>query len=235
MIAIICAALTALGFYFSVGLGEQWWLAWLAPTPILWLAFGNTKGWKVLLLAWGACALGATNIIRAYGGILPAFVLALGIAGPALLFAIAVMVARRAYLAFGPVVGMLAFAASWAALDFLQSFDSAGGAIATPAGAEVGAPILMQSAALVGFTGITFILGAFSAGIAASLAARRKPRLLSRRNSGPSPEGVLRRDRNRHSSQRTDRVCHRGCNQRMHNPCSNYVSASRGLPPLSHP
>jgi len=173
MIAIICAALTALGFYFSVGLGEQWWLAWLAPTPILWLAFGNTKGWKVLLLAWGACALGATNIIRAYGGILPAFVLALGIAGPALLFAIAVMVARRAYLAFGPVVGMLAFAASWAALDFLQSFDSAGGAIATPAGAEVGAPILMQSAALVGFTGITFILGAFSAGIAASLAARK--------------------------------------------------------------
>ena len=173
MIPIICAAMTGLGFYFSIGLGEQWWLAWLAPIPILWLAFGDTKRWKVFLLSWAACALGATNILRAYGGILPAFVLVLGIAGPALLFAAAVMMARRAYRAFGPLVGMLAFAASWAALDFLQSFDSAGGAIATPAGAEVGAPILMQSASLVGFAGVTFLLGAFSAGIAASLAARK--------------------------------------------------------------
>jgi apolipoprotein N-acyltransferase len=88
MIAIICAALSGLGFYFSIGLGEQWWLAWLAPIPILWLAFEDTKGWTVFLLSWAACTLGGSNIIRAYGGTLPVFVLALGICGPALLFAV---------------------------------------------------------------------------------------------------------------------------------------------------
>jgi len=173
MIAIICAALSGLGFYFSIGLGEQWWLAWLAPIPILWLAFAETKGWTVFLLSWAAYALGGSNIIRAYGGTLPVFVLALAVFGPALLFAMAVMAARRAYRAFGPFIGMLGFATSWTALDFLQSFNSAGGSGSTPAAAEVGAPFLIQSASLVGFVGITFLLAAFSAGVAASLAARK--------------------------------------------------------------
>ena len=173
MIAILFAALSALGFYFSIGLGEQWWLAWLAPIPILWLAFGDTKSWVVFLLSCAAAALGGSNIVRAYGGTLPVFVLVLGIAGPALLFACAVMVGRRGFRAFGPLAGMFGFAVNWAALDFLQSFGSAGGAIATPASAEVGAPVLIQGASLIGFVGITFLLGAFSAGIAASLATRK--------------------------------------------------------------
>jgi len=173
MIGIICAVLSGLGFYFSIGLGEQWWLAWLAPIPILWLAFVDTRSWTVFLLSWAACALGGSSIIRAYGGILPVFVLALGIAGPALLFALAVMAARRAYRAFGPLIGMFSFATSWTALDFLQSFNSAGGSASTPAAAEVGAPLLIQSASLVGFVGITFLLAAFSAGVAASLATRK--------------------------------------------------------------
>jgi hypothetical protein len=50
MIPIICAALSGLGFYFSIGLGEQWWLAWLAPIPVLWLAFEDTKGWTAFLV-----------------------------------------------------------------------------------------------------------------------------------------------------------------------------------------
>jgi len=41
MIAIVCTFLTAIGFYFSIGLGDQWWVAWLAPIPVLWLAFGD--------------------------------------------------------------------------------------------------------------------------------------------------------------------------------------------------
>jgi hypothetical protein len=35
MTAIACALLSAVGFYFSTGLGEQWWLAWIAPVPVL--------------------------------------------------------------------------------------------------------------------------------------------------------------------------------------------------------
>ncbi|HEY2033993.1 MAG TPA: hypothetical protein VGH02_09945 [Rhizomicrobium sp.] len=172
MIAIVCALLSAIGFYFSIGLGDQWWLAWLAPIPVLWFAFGDAKWWKVFAVAWVAYALGSTSILRAYAGTLPLPILVLAICGPALLFVFPVMGARRVQRAFGDIPAMFAFATLWTALDYLSSFNLAGGAGSTPAAAEVGAPMLMQTASLVGFLGVTFLLGAFSAGIAASLRSR---------------------------------------------------------------
>jgi len=172
MIAILCALLTAIGFYFSVGLGDQWWLAWLAPIPVLWLAFGDTKPWTVFFAAFVGCALGFASILRAYAGTMPIFVLVLAIAGPALMFAASVMGARRVQRALGPITALFAFAALWTMFDFLASFSSAGGSVASPAAAEVGAPILIQSASLVGYLGITFLLGAVSAGLALSLRTR---------------------------------------------------------------
>jgi apolipoprotein N-acyltransferase len=172
MIAFLCAALTAVGFYFSAGLGDQWWLAWLAPIPILWLAFGDAKGWQVSLAAFLAYALGETSILRAYGGVMPVPVLFIAIGGPALCFVLAVSGARRIQRRFGDIAGMFGFAALWAAVDFLSSFSNAGGAVATPAAAEVGAPMLIQSASLVGFIGITFLLGLVSAGLALTLRKR---------------------------------------------------------------
>ncbi len=172
MIAIACALLSAVGFYFSIGLGEQWWLTWFAPVPVLWLAFGKTNPGVAFFAAWAACALGAMNLLRAYGGILPTSVLVLAIGAPALTFAIAVMGARRVQQAFGPVPAMIAFAALWTAFDFLASFSRSGGSVSTPAASEVAVPLLIQSAALVGYLGVTLLLGFVSAGIALSLRAR---------------------------------------------------------------
>ncbi len=172
MRALLCAILTAVGCYFSFGLGDAWWLAWLAPVPVLWLAFGETKAWIAFLATWGAFALGATNLLRAYGNVFPASILALDILTPSLLFALAAMGARRVNAALGPVPAMFAFAALWAGLDLLLSFEPGMGSIASPSGAEVAAPMLIQSAALVGFVGITFLLGMVAAGIALTLRTR---------------------------------------------------------------
>jgi apolipoprotein N-acyltransferase len=169
MTSIVCALLTAVGFYFSLGLGEQWWLAWLAPIPILWLAFGKTNAWQVFFASWAAMSLGATSVLRAYGGLLPTIVLILYINIPSLLFAVAVVGARYVQRALGSVAAMFVFAALWTAFDFLVSFGSSNGSVGTPAAAEVGMPMLIQTASLVGFLGITFLLGLVSAGIAASL------------------------------------------------------------------
>jgi apolipoprotein N-acyltransferase len=173
MLAVLCALLSAAGFYFSLGLGEQWWLAWLAPVPVLWFAFGDAKGWTVFLAAWAAYALGATSILSAYAGLLPTAVLILSIGAPALSFAAAVAGARRTNRALGPGAAMFAFAALWTAFDFLASFSRGGGSVATPAAAEVGAPVLIQSASIVGYTGVTFLLGFVAAGLALSLRTRR--------------------------------------------------------------
>lgn len=172
MIAIVCAALTAAGFFFSIGLGEQWWLAWLAPIPVLWFAFGDTKGWQALLAAWAGYALGSANVLEAYAGILPTVVLVLGLTVPSLLFALAVLGGRLVARTVTPLAGVLAFAALWTAFDFLISFNSGGGSVSTPATAEVFVPVLAQSASLVGVWGITFLLGLVSAGLALSLRQR---------------------------------------------------------------
>jgi apolipoprotein N-acyltransferase len=172
MIAVVCVLLSAAGFYFSLGLGDQWWLAWLAPIPVLWIAFGKARPWPTFFAAWAAYGLGGASILRAYAGAMPAPVLVLAIAGPALLFALATIGARQAQRAFGPYAAMLAFAALWTGLDFLSSFNHSGGAVATPAAAEMSAPMLIQTASLVGFMGITFLLGFVSAGIALSLRTR---------------------------------------------------------------
>ncbi|MDQ2867275.1 MAG: hypothetical protein M3R59_02515 [Verrucomicrobiota bacterium] len=174
MTAIICALLSALGFYFSIGLGEQWWLAWLAPIPILWYAFGNARWWQVFAAAWVAYAVGSASILRAYAGALPPRVLVLALAGPALIFAIAVTISSRVKQVRGAVWAMFAFATLWAALDFLSAFNRGGGTTSTPAAAEVAVPMLMQTASLVGFVGVTFLLGVVSAGVAATLRTKER-------------------------------------------------------------
>jgi apolipoprotein N-acyltransferase len=173
MIALGLSLLTAVCFYFSIGIGEAWYLAWLAPLPVLWLAYGPARRPIVFLAAWGGAALGACCLLRAYGGVLPAYVLALEIGVPSFLFAIAVSVSRALFFKRGPLLAALAFATLWAAFDFLISFGKGGGAIATPAAAEMGMPVLVQALSLVGFPGVTFILGFVPAGIAATLRSRR--------------------------------------------------------------
>lgn len=172
MDAIACVILTATGCYFSFGLGHAWWLAWLTPVPILWLVFGGTRSWKAFLLAWIAFALGLTTLLRAYLNVIPGPILTFNILVPSLLFALAALGAKRVMRALGPIPAMFAFAALWAGLDLLLSFDPGTGSLLSPAGAEVAAPLLIQSAALVGFLGITFLLGAVAAGIALSLRTR---------------------------------------------------------------
>jgi apolipoprotein N-acyltransferase len=159
-------------FYFSLGLGDQWWLAWIAPVPVLWFAFGRARPWPAFFAAFAAFALGGTSILRAYAGSLPLPVLVLAIGGPALAFAASVMGARRVQRVVGPIAAMFAFAAIWTAFDFLSSFSRAGGSVATPAAGEVGAPLFIQSASLFGFLVITFRLGVVAAGIALSLRGR---------------------------------------------------------------
>lgn len=172
MKAIVCTLLSGAAFYFSIGLGEVWPLAWIAATPLLWLAFGEARLAAAVCAAFAAYAIGGANFLPAYASIMPVPILVIAIVGPALLFALAVLGARWAYRAFGAAAGVIVFAALWTAADFALSFDPAGGSALTPAGAQAAAPILIQIASVVGYLGVTFALGAVSAALAA--AARKR-------------------------------------------------------------
>lgn len=172
MIAILCALLSGAFFYLSTNLGATWWLAWLAPVPVLWLAFGESKGWIVAASAFAALALGATNLLSAYAGVFPWAAFAIIFTLPPFLFALIVLGTRFVTRRVHPLAGMIAFAALWTSWDFAASFGPDGTA-ASPAYSQVGTPLLIQTASLFGLWSITFLLGFVAAGIALSLQSRK--------------------------------------------------------------
>ena len=172
MTALLCALTSGAGFYLSTDLGTFWPLAWLAPIPVLWLAFGPARPWTVFFAAWAAGAIGGFNLLPAYAGTLPTPVLALAIIGPGLLFAASVMGARFVARRLSPLAGMAAFAVLWTMFDYLASFGLNGTAL-SPAYSQVDMPFLIQGASVFGLWVVTFLIGVVSAGLAMGLATKR--------------------------------------------------------------
>ncbi len=168
---LVCTLFSAAGFYLSTNLGGVWLLAWFAPAPVLWLAFGRTNPVVALYAAVAAAALGALNLLPAYGGVVPPQTLAAAIALSALGFGLSVMLGRFAARTLAPAAGPLAFAAAWTALDYLASLGP-DGAMLSPAYALARVPVFIESAADLGPWVLTFLLG-LVAGFVALAYSRR--------------------------------------------------------------
>jgi apolipoprotein N-acyltransferase len=174
MTAIVCALLSGAFFFFSTNLGGIWPLAWIAPMPVLWLAFGAEKSWKVALASYAAVALGASNLLTAYAGLFPWQAFAVIFIVPPALFALIVLGARVVARRVHPLAGGLVFATLWTSWDYLASFGPDGTA-PSPSYSQVGAPMLIQSASLFGLWSITFLLGFVAAALALALRTRKTP------------------------------------------------------------
>jgi apolipoprotein N-acyltransferase len=165
MIAALCAALSGLAYFASTGLGVIWPLAWFAPAPVLWLAFGQTRARTVAAAAFAAFAIGNTNLLPAYYDVLPMLPFAIGIGVAALAFAGCVLAARLVQRRVSGVAAMVAFAALWTGFEYLSSFGP-NGSVASMAYALAGVPVMAQTAALFGIWSVTFILCFVPAGLA---------------------------------------------------------------------
>ena len=165
MIAALCASLSGLAFFASTGLGVIWPLAWLAPAPVLWLAFGDARSRTVAWAGFAAFAIGNTNLLPAYYDALPMMPLVGGILLAAAAFAGAVLAARFVQRRVSGVAAMIAFAALWTGFEYLSSFGP-NGAVASIAYALVGVPVMAQTASLFGLWSVTFLLCIVPAGLA---------------------------------------------------------------------
>jgi len=172
MIAFLCMVLSAAAFFGSLGLGQLWPLAWLAPLPILWLAFGRARMATVAVSAFASYAIGSSNILEAYAGFLPVTVLIIAICAPAALFTLSVLAARFVAARVNPLAGVLAFATLWTALGYFASF-SPDGTAANIAYSQVSEPILIQSATLFGLWSVAFLIAFVPASIALALRRRK--------------------------------------------------------------
>jgi len=158
MIAIICAALSGAFFFLSGGVGEVWPVAWLAAAPVLWLAYGKERGWRVAAAAFVAFAIGQMNLILTYWSVLPFGTLAVILFVPPIAFAAAVLFGRFASRRLPPLTGALAFPAFWTTIEYFVAINSPDGTAGSFAYSQAGVPQMIQSASLFGLASITFLL-----------------------------------------------------------------------------
>lgn len=172
MTVVLAALLSAAMFYVSQGLDNVWALAWFAPTPLLWLAYGKTRGWQLLSACAVSMLASAIYVFQCYR-MLPFSVLVPAVALEAILFSIAIWFARFVHRRLTPIVTLFAFPVCWTAFEFLTSLASPNGTYGSIAYSQVSAPFLIQSASLLGMYSITFLICLFSNTVALALRMQR--------------------------------------------------------------
>jgi apolipoprotein N-acyltransferase len=162
-------------FYLSIGAGEVWPLAWLAPVPLLVVALRARSRREIAIAGGGAAAAmaaGLANVVVTYRGILPIAALApiLAVVGIAYGAAVAwfAVLARRS-----PPAAVVAFAATWTALEWALSLASPHGTAGSIAISQGNVPWIAHAAAYGGQYAITFALCVVPAALAVALDRRR--------------------------------------------------------------
>jgi len=176
--ALVATALSAAGWWFGAQLHPIWWLTWLAPLPILWLATRVPARWAALT-AFVAIAIGDlpywsyTHIGLPIPMILPL------IAIPALILMLAVLLFRRLSTQRQYLPATFAFPVLVVAAYFINGLTNVNGTWLDIGYTQMDALPLVQIAALTGVAGIGFLvmLGPAVAATLCNNAASRAARL----------------------------------------------------------
>lgn len=173
MIVLLCAAASGAMFYLSQGLDDVWGLAWIAPLPLLWLAYGQTPRRQLFPASLAAFAAGQVYLVQCYWGMLPWFAMALMILGTGMVFALVMDGARAAWRHLPAWAALFAFPVFWTAFEFLFSLVSPHGAFSSIAYSQVPWPPALQVASLFGLHAVTFVLCLFASAVAAAARGAR--------------------------------------------------------------
>ena len=163
---------TALLVWFGNGLDPWWPLLWFAPLPVLWFAL-RRPWWAAALVAEAAWLLGSLNLWGYFHVLGLPFAVWLSIfAVAALAFVIAVLLFRALVLQGALWTGLLAFPATFVALEYARNLTSVHGTAAILAYSQLRFLPFLQLASITGPWGMTFLLLLFPAGIAVGLHLR---------------------------------------------------------------
>ena len=164
---LAATALAAAGWWFGSGLHPLWWLTWLAPLPVLWLAPQVRARWSALA-AFIAYALGGLNqwtYLHGYIG-LPMGTIVYVIGTPGLVFALCVLLFRRLLLRGHTFAAALALPVVWVAVEYINSLISPHGTFGSIGYTQMDALAVIQVAAITGIWGIGFLVLLLPAAIA---------------------------------------------------------------------
>ena len=175
----LCTGMSAISFYLSTGLGEIWVLGWFAPVPLLWLTYARCPTWIVILATLIAFVLGQLGFLEGFAGLRTAtLMVSIAIVSSAALFAAAILAGRLAQRRLHPLLAVGAFPAAWTSMEYLVSLLSPNGTVGSLAYTQVGAPVLIQGASLLGPWFITFLLCFVASCTALALVNRKQGMLI---------------------------------------------------------
>lgn len=167
--------------YFSTGAHHLWFLAWVAPVPVLALAFGLAGGSnqaqsavrgslaRLAVAAFLAAAAGNAGWVVLYRGILPAAAIVPAVLLLAGLFALATILTWLVADRVGVSAGIVFFPAAWVSFEFAMSRLSPNGTAGSLAYSQTDVLPLIQLAAWAGLPAIVCIVLLAASGVAAFL------------------------------------------------------------------
>lgn len=159
---------STLGWWFGTGLQPWWWLTWLAPIPVLWLAprCRTSMAASAAFLAYAIGGLNQWHYLHDLIGV-PMTTITMVIVGPAVVCMLATLLYRR-LLCHGYILpAVLAPAALWVIVEYINSLTSPHGTFGSIAYTQMNALPVIQIAAVTGIWGITFWLWMLPAAVTA--------------------------------------------------------------------
>ncbi|MGS2647123.1 nitrilase-related carbon-nitrogen hydrolase [Streptosporangium sp. LJ11] len=159
MARILLTLASALLTHFGTGLHPIWWLTWLAPLPVLFLARQTGRGtaFTAGTLVWLA---GQAQMLPYFTGPLemPPTLAAALIAGPALCYGLGVLLFRTLLARGRPLLAASALPAVWVTTEYAMNLAGPHGAWWSLAYTQADFLPVLQTASVTGVWGITFLL-----------------------------------------------------------------------------
>jgi apolipoprotein N-acyltransferase len=152
-------ALSALCWWFGSGVHPRWWLTWLAPLPVLWLAprVRTRSAALSAFVAYAAGSLSAWTYLHTYIGLPWLYdVYAISVSG--IMLMLCVLLYRRLLLRGHTLAAALAVPTMWVALEYVTNLLSPHGTLTNISYTQMDALAVIQIAAITGIWGIGFLL-----------------------------------------------------------------------------
>ncbi|HAT33248.1 MAG TPA: hypothetical protein DCW29_21085 [Janthinobacterium sp.] len=164
------AAAVAIGIVlrFVVGLEPLWWLAWVAPAPLLILAF-RTSATSAAGLTALAALIGVSANFHYFRLVMPLTATLIALTGQVLLWVLVVVSSRRIVLRYQAWWTVLAYPLLWVMVDTLMAALLPDGNWASLAYSQVEVLPLLQVTSLVGIAGVLFLLALVPSALAIGL------------------------------------------------------------------
>jgi apolipoprotein N-acyltransferase len=162
---IAVAVAIGLALRFVLGLEPIWWLAWIAPAPLLISALMNSSASARGLTALAAL-IGASTNFHYFSLVMPLPAALLAVLGQALLWVFVVGAARRIVLQYQSWWTIFAYPVLWVAVDMLMASLLPDGNWASLAYSQAEVLPLLQVTSLFGVAGLLFLLALIPSALA---------------------------------------------------------------------